>query len=503
MTRRLGLRTVTVGARAFLLAAALTSAGVPAASAAQAPPAAAGIAAIDPVRLTGLADFVDGVMAEQIAAREVAGAVVTVVHDGRILFSRGYGYADVEARRRVDPERTLFRPGSVSKLFTWVALMQQVERGRVDLDADVNTYLDFTIPPLDGRPIRVRDLMQHTPGMSDASGIITREADAPRDYREWLKTHIPARLWPAGGEISYSNYGVTLAGYIVERVSSEPFADYVETHLFAPLGMRASTFREPLTGALAENMARGYELVDGRFVAQPFEHIGAVMPAGSSSATAPDMARFMLALLGGGQLGSARILEPASVALLTRNSIANTPSLPGMAHGFYVIQEAGPRVVGHGGNTGDFHSNLVIAPEHGFGFFVSTTGGRGSGTGRTDLTNAILGRLFPQAPAPRWTASGDAPQPVMGAYRANRRDYSRPPRPEYDLRISMPDPNRLLIENMEGKTAWERIGPMRFEQVTGAREGGPYNRLEFFGTADDPRLAFSFEPYQSYRLVRP
>jgi CubicO group peptidase (beta-lactamase class C family) len=486
----------------LLAAAASTMLWVPAVAAPPVAEAPAQTAAIDPARLRGLADFVDGVMAEQIAAREVAGAVVTVVHDGEIMFTRGYGYANVAARRPVDPMRTLFRPGSVSKLFTWTALMQQVELGRVALDADVNTYLDFEIPPFEGRPIRVRDLMQHTPGMSDASGIITRDPKNVPEYRQWIKDPIPARLWAPGTEISYSNYGVALAGYIVERVSGKPFADYAESHIFRPLGMSSTTFREPLTGALHDNMALGYRLVDGRFVAQPYEYVGAVMPAGSSAATAPDMARFMLALLGGGQLDSVRILKSASVALLLSDSIANAPNLPGMAHGFYVVQAANPRLVGHGGNTGDFHSNLVIAPERNFGFFVATTGGRGSGAGRTDLTNAIIGRVFPQQPAPRWTGTDD-PQPPMGSYRGNRRDYSRPARPEHDLKLSMPEPHIVVVESMEGKTAWEQIGPLLYEQVTGAREGGPYNRLQFYGLPDDPRLSFSYEPYQTYRLVKP
>jgi hypothetical protein len=171
-----------------------------------------------------------------------------------------------------------------------------------------------------------------------------------------------------------------------------------------------------------------------------------------------------------------------------------------MAHGFYVIREANPRLVGHGGNTGDFHSNLVIAPERGFGFFVSTTGGRASGAGRTDLTNAIIGRVFPQQPAPRWTKTDD-PLPPMGSYRGNRRDYGQAAKPEYDLKVSMPEPNVVVVESFDGKTAWEQIGPYLYQQVTGAREGGPYNRLQFYGLPDDPRLSFSYEPYQTYRLV--
>lgn len=501
MTHRSSRRGAKHGLRALLLAAAASAMlSAPFASAPAAAQANAEAVAVDPARLQGLADFVDGVMAEQIVAREVAGAVVTVVHDGEVLFTRGYGYADVAARRPVDPMRTLFRPGSVSKLFTWTALMQQVEAGRVDLDADVNTYLDYEIPPFEGRPIRVRDLMQHTPGMSDIGGIITRDADNVPRYDEWIKEHIPARMWAPGTEIAYSNYGVALAGYIVERVSGEPFADYVENHIFEPLGMSSTTFREPLPDDLRDNMALGYRLEDGRFVAQPYEYISAVMPAGSSAATAPDMARFMLAMLGGGRLGSAQILQPESVELLFSDSFANAPNLPGMAHGWFVMNEADPRILGHGGNTGDFHSNLVLVPEAGLGFFVSTSGGEQSGVGRTDLTNALIGRLFPQEPAPRWTGTG-APQPPMGSYRVNRRDYARDANPEYDLRVSMPEPHLLIVETSEGKTAWEQIGPLMFEQVTGARDGGPYNRLEFFGLPDDPRLSLSYEPYETYRHV--
>jgi hypothetical protein len=208
-----------------------------------------------------------------------------------------------------------------------------------------------------------------------------------------------------------------------------------------------------------------------------------------------------MAMLGGGQLGSVRILQPASVTLLLSDSIANAPGLPGMAHGFYVLQAANPRPVGHGGNTGDFHSNLVIAPERNFGFFISTTGGRESGTGRTDLTNAIIGRVFPQSPAPRWKGTDDSQAP-MGSYRANRRDYSKPARPEFDLKLSTPEPHVLIIESTEGKTAWEQIGPLLYEQVTGAREGGPYNRLQFSGLPDKPRVTFSYEPYETYHLVK-
>ncbi|MES2054716.1 MAG: serine hydrolase domain-containing protein [Pseudomonadota bacterium] len=488
----------TLAAGVLILIAPTAAIASPAA--AQTAPAAAPVA-ISPASLSTLPAFIDGVMAEQIATREVAGAVVTVVYKGKVLFTRGYGYANIEKRIPVDPQRTLFRPGSVSKLFTWVALMQQVEQGKVDLDADVNTYLDYKIPTFGSAPIRVRDLLQHTPGMSDIGGITAENESKLVPYRDWMKAHIPARVWAPGSEISYSNYGAALAGYIVERVSGEPYPDYVEKHIFRPLGMMTTTFREPLTGAMRDHMATGYVVKDGRFSATPFEYYSLVMPAGSASATAPDMARFMLALLNKGQLGTARILTPASVAFLESNSIANAPHLAGMAHGFMVHREAGPRVVGHGGNTMDFHSNLSIAPAADFGFFMSFTGGTGSYLGRTELSDAIMGKLFPQKPAPRWT--GTEPSPPLGAYRTNRRDYATPVEPEGDLKVSMPSAHIVLVENGGRKTSWEQVGPGLYELVTGARDGGPYDRLEFYGTPQDPRLSFAAQPHVTYHFVKP
>lgn len=480
--------------------ALLGAAALPFAAAAQAP--RAGTYTLPAKRLAGLADFVDGVMAQQIATREVAGAVVTVVHRGRVVFARGYGFADVDKGVAVDPQQTLFRPGSVSKMFTWAALLQQVELGRVSLDADVNTYLDFKIPEFEGKPVRVRDLLQHTPGTSDTGGLTAPSPDKLIPYPEWLKARVPQRLWAPGTEISYSNYGAALAGYIVERVSGEPFADYVESHVFKPLGMTSTTFREPLPAALAPRMATGYRIKDGKFEARPFELFSPVMPAGSGTSSAPDMARFMMAMLNGGALGKARILRPDSVKLLMADSFANAPDLPGMAHGFFVVREAGPRLVGHGGNTGDFHSNMILAPEAGLGFFVSETGGQGSYGGRTELTEALIGRLFPVTPAPRVAAPADEKLP-LGAYRGNRRDYSRPANPERDLKVAAAGANAIAVTNDGRTTYWERIGPMRFEQVTGARAGGPYERLRFYGGEGRWRLSFSSQPHVTYHLVKP
>ncbi|MEG3089243.1 serine hydrolase domain-containing protein [Sphingomonas sp. PB4P5] len=448
--------------------------------------------------ITTLPAFIDGVMAQQIATREVAGAVVTVVQNGRVIMSRGYGYADVDRAIPVDPATTLFRPGSVSKLFTWVALMQQIERGNVSMDADVNQYIDFKVPAFEGKPITVRDLFQHTEGMSDVGGIIIPDPAKVEPFGKWIATHIPRRVWAPGTETSYSNWGAALAGYIVERVSGEPFATYTERHIFRPLGMSSTTFLETFDAPMRLRSALGYKLENGRFVANGIEYVGNIAPAGSVSAPGADMSRFMMAMLGGGQLGGARILKPASVRMLMSDSFANVPGMEGMAHGF-MVRGLAPRLVGHGGNTRDFHSDLVLAPDRGFGFFISMTGGEGSYGARTELTEAIIGRMFPRQPAVRVAG----PSPRIGSYRTNRRDYDKPPSPERDLKVSVAGTGALKLE-LSGRTSyWQRIGADTYEQVTGARAGGPYEQLRFYGDDRDPRLSFSSQPHVTYHFVKP
>lgn len=466
---------------------------------AQTTPSVKAIGQISHQRLESLPSAIDKMLSEQLVTSEVAGAVVTVVKDGKIFYSKGYGYKNIEDKIPVDANNTLFRPGSVSKLFTWVALMQQIEAGKVDLDADVNKYIDFEIPRNGFSPIKVRDLLSHSPGMSDISGFIFYDAKELIPYREWIKSRVPRRVWAPGVETAYSNFGAALAGYIVERVSGEPFADYTENHIFEPLGMTATTFREPLTGDLKKNMATGYKIEDGEFVAKGPEFLSVVMPAGSNSATGADMARFMLAILNGGELDGARVLKKESVEFLETNSFSNAPHLPGMAHGFLVEQNANPRLVGHAGNTIDFHSDLVIAPELGFGYFISMSGGEGSSEARTELTQAIKGHMFPQEPTPRW--EGPAETAPLGRYRSNRRDYAKAPNTDYDSIVSRASEGGLEISVHGEKTIWERVGPHLYEKVTDVPEGGPYDQAEFYDTPLGQRLSFASQPYTSYHFI--
>ena len=201
----------------------------------------------------------------------------------------------------VKPDATLFRPGSISKLFTWTAVMQLSEQGKLDLDRDVNEYLDFKIPEAFGKPITLKNILTHTPGFEEQIKDLFGGEKSP-NLGEYVRDHIPNRIYPPGTVPAYSNYGTALAGYIVERVSGQTFEDYVSEHIFKPLGMNSSSFAQPLPADLAPNMSNGYLL--GSDKPKPFEVVGPY-PAGSLSSTAADMSKFMLAHLQLGKLGDA------------------------------------------------------------------------------------------------------------------------------------------------------------------------------------------------------
>jgi CubicO group peptidase (beta-lactamase class C family) len=418
--------------------------------------------------------FLDGIVPVQLARDDIAGATVAVVKDGRVLFSKGYGYADYAGRKPVSAEETLFRPGSVSKLFIWTAVMQQVEQGKLDLDRDVNDYLDFRIPDAFGKPITLKNLLTHTPGFEEQVKDLFTDEPAPPALGDYMRNHIPRRIFPPGTVPAYSNYGAALAGYIVERVSGRPLADYIEENIFKPLGMTHSTFVEPLPPALAPNMSNGYKLASDD--PQPFEVVGA-WPAGSLSSTAADMSKFVIAHLEGGRLGDARILRPETVELMHSRLFAMDPAANAMAHGFYEESHNGHRIIGHGGDTLYFHSDLHLIPDAGVGFFVSyNSAGRGEDSPRTELWKAFLDRYFPYTPPPEpvlESAKEDAAA-VSGKYTASRRCESSFLKAVYLLQqatVSADDDGTIEIGEVldpNGKPKrWQEVAPMVFREVRG------------------------------------
>ena len=371
-----------------------------------------------------LEPWLDGVMNYALQRGDVAGATVAVVKDGQPLLVKGYGYADVAKKTPVTPD-TLFRIGSIGKLFTWTAVMQLVEQHRIDLDRDVNDYLDFKIPPAFGKPITMRELMQHTPGFQDeAKFIFVDSAKHLMPLDKYLKENLPARIFPPGEVPAYSNYGATLAGYIVQRVSGEPYEAYIQRHVFAPLGMDHSTVYQPPPGALAGEVSQGYKL--GSEPPKPYEY-GNVRAAGISANSGADMARFMLAHLNDGRLGAAQILQPATAELMHRQSFQATPPLPGFALGFYHEDRNGHDVIAHEGDTNYMHSNLELVLDQHVGFFISLNSlGKDGAAGaiRNAAYNEFMDRYFPAPPTGPEPTISSAKQDgarLVGDYRLSRR----------------------------------------------------------------------------------
>jgi CubicO group peptidase (beta-lactamase class C family) len=368
--------------------------------------------------------FVDGIVPLEIERGDIAGAVVTIVKDGKVFFARGYGYSDMEKKQPVSAEQTMFRVGSVSKLFTWTSVMQLQEQGKINLDDDVNKYIDFNIAHTFGRPVTIRNLMTHTPGFEEKLKDLFGPGIPFISLREYVITHVPEQIFPPGTVPAYSNYGAALAGYIVQRVSGQPFDGYVAENIFKPLDMKHSTFDQPLPDSLKPLMSQGYiKASDGP---KPFEIVIAA-PAGSLASSGVDMAHFMIAHLQDGEYGGARILRPETARRMHTRQFAMDPSVPGVCLGFYEEDRNGHHIISHAGDTEQFHTDLHLMGDQNLGFFVSYNSlGRedlNAGTARSALWHKFLDRYFPYTPPPVATAptAKDDARLVSGTYISSRR----------------------------------------------------------------------------------
>jgi CubicO group peptidase (beta-lactamase class C family) len=372
-----------------------------------------------------LAAFLDGMMPQQLARDDVAGAVISVVKDGKLLFAKGYGYSDVEKKTAVSADSTLYRPGSISKLFTWTAIMQLVEQGKLNLDRDVNDYLDFKIPSTFPNPITLRNVMTHTPGFEETvQELFVKDAKDLKPLSDYVKEHLPVRIFPPGTTPAYSNYATTMAGYIVQRVSGQDYFDYIDEHILKPLAMTHSTFRQPLPDSFKSMMSKGYDVAS-----QPpkdFEYVEAA-PAGSSSVSGMDMTHFMIAHLQNGRYQAAQILKPETAQLMHSRQFENLPEMNAMCLGFYEETRNGHRIIGHAGDTEYFHSDLHLIPDAQLGFFISyNSAGNNEVRGREVVWHAFLDRYFPYQPAPAGTVANAAEdaKAVSGHYIVSRRSQT-------------------------------------------------------------------------------
>ena len=456
-----------------------------------------------PNLLPDLEIFVDGLMTSQLQLREMPGATVSIVHNGEMVFAKGYGFSDREAGTPVDPAVTLFSVGSVSKLFTWTAIMQLVEQGMLDLDADINIYLDddLKFPNAFDQPITLKHALTHTPGLEDgALGILmyNKSEDVP-STEEWLKTtkeHF-RRIRAPGIAPSYSNYATTMASHIVERISGRNYHDYVEANILRPLGMERSTFREPDNNVWPENLATAYIDANGAFKDPGPEFISHAAGAGSLRAPATEMANFMLAHLNHGTLGSMRILQEDTAALMHSQLYTMDERLDGMAHGFIEATVAGYPVIWHAGNTLWFQAHLALFPDLDFGVFIAYNA-PSAGNERYKFVEALVEHYFPvEQAAPDFAEiSDEALAEYAGAYRGNRRSYTwleKFAALGQDLSVSVLGEGKLLTGGSNARQ-WRYGGDDLFYEVDGT------DKLVFLRDQDGAihRLAFNDLPIVAF-----
>jgi CubicO group peptidase (beta-lactamase class C family) len=372
-----------------------------------------------------LTAFMEGVLTATLRDKHIAGATLSIIKDGKPLLVKGYGFSDEKKQIPVRPENDLFRIGSISKMFTWVSVMQLVAQGKLDLNADINTYLkEFKIEPTYPEPITLKHLMTHTPGFEDRFvGLFGRDSTSLRALNRVLAEEMPERVRPPGTYASYSNHGTGLAAYIVEQVAGMNFNEYVEKNILTPLGMNSTTFRQPLPKSLAPRMSKGYKYEGGHFVEKPFEYVP-MYPVGSAATTATDMIPFMRALLENGRLNNATLLDSATLALMKTPAHQHHPGVNPMRYGFMDVSRGGVEVIGHGGDTFWFHSMMALFPQANVGFFLSFNTDKGGGV-YLDVLSEFMDRYFPEGPkSPAMIFEKDYLGQFKGKYRVNRHSYS-------------------------------------------------------------------------------
>jgi CubicO group peptidase (beta-lactamase class C family) len=352
------------------------------------------------------------------------GSVITVVHNGQIVFSKGYGSANLETKKMIDPDKTLFRIGSISKTFTGIAAMQLVEQGKIKLDEDINTYLKaFKVTSPFGKPITMRHLLTHSAGFQESlAKIFFEPPQTMGTLEQFLANHPPKIVRPPGAASMYSNYGIALAGYIVEVVSKKSYAQYIQDNILKPLGMTHSSALQPLPANLEPDVASGYHAGDPKTPSvKPFELVS-ISPAGAISATGSDMTRYMRMLLNGGELEGKRILKTSTLELMFGPQWRLQPGAVGQGFVFWRELIGGELAVSHGGDTQWFHSGMLLFPTQKLGFFLSvnSTGGNLRG----DMILALRKAYFPNVvPKVAGEIQAQALQGVSGeSYRNLRMD---------------------------------------------------------------------------------
>ena len=439
--------------------------------------------------------FFDGIFSIQLPAYNIPGAEIAVVKNGEIVFSKGYGFADLEKQIPMIPGTTLHRPGSNTKLLVWISVMQLMEQGRLDLYTDINNYLDFSIPSktASGKevpPITLHHLMTHTAGFEDEVALImVSGADSIRSLGQYVREQLPARIFTPGSVMAYSNYGTTLAAYIVEQVSGQPFVEYVEENILQPLKMGSTTFAQPLPENLISRLSEGYRYQDGKFVPGGFEYVQSY-PAGALTSSTLDMSRLIAALLNlglveasvesneqeneeeVGSLQEVRILQEATASIMLKQQFAGHPEIPGMTYGLIEANYNGQRILSHGGDTLLFSTGLYFLPEENVGIYV-VYNSLGGSIARNVLIESFMDRYFPLnaseqvLPRPIIIGTEDNYSGLYHSSRANFTGIEALLRILQPIKVSVTPEGYLAVQTAGDTTYYGEVAPGLFQELDG------------------------------------
>jgi len=416
----------------------------------------------------------DPVFAERMGKLHIPGAVVSVVKDGKIIFTKGYGVADVEKRTPAVADKTIFRIGSITKVFTALAVMQLADGGKIKLTDDVNKYLKgVRVPDTFPQPVTFANLLTHTSGFDEISpGRRTSNQAELIPLGAFLKTRIVRRL-PPGEVISYSTYNPALAAHAVEQITETPFKVYLQKNIFGPLGMNRTSIASVKEG-LQSDLATGYEYADNKHRKLSFQWFH-TFPASDINSTATDMARFMIANLQYGAIDGKRILSERASREMQATQFRNHPKIPGWAYGFYEGMQNDLRFVEHGGSMDDGYSALMtLVPEKNLGLFVACNTESGAFGLAGAAKGALINRFYTTRTKPEVPQTKNLPPEALkkfaGKYRPIIYCHSCPPNTSY-----VPEPFEVKVTDdgmlsfMGGR--WKQIEPMLFVLADGERAG--------------------------------
>jgi CubicO group peptidase (beta-lactamase class C family) len=373
--------------------------------------------------------FLDGLVEGLRREHLLPGVTVAVVRADAPDLLRGYGHADLAQGSPVDPQQTLFRIGSVSKTFIWTAALLLVDRGQLDLDADVNGYLKAVqVTPAFDAPVTMRQLMAHRAGFEDSLQLFAVGDDDARPLAQLLAEHQPQRVYPPGARTSYSNWGSALAAQVVADIAGEDYGSFLRRELLDPLGMRDTVWDGPtrMDPSTRARLAQGYAEDGGVLRAEAEMQLGAYWPAGGISTTAADMARWMRFHLNKGELDGRRLLTENTHRLIWTRPFDDRSGGADLSHGFIQTPLHGLLLTGHGGATESYLSNLVLVPELGLGVFVSQSSSASRNLVQR-LPEHIIERtqaLPAAAPLASDTGEPGALAEINGNYLGNRRVFS-------------------------------------------------------------------------------